>query len=50
VREDHALANFTAIKHMARNLIRRASSKGSLRLRRKAAAWSEEFLVSVIAA
>ena len=38
VRTDHAPANFTTIKHMAHNLLRTASSKDSLRLRRKVAA------------
>jgi predicted transposase YbfD/YdcC len=48
VRTDHAPANFTTIKHMALNLIRRAPGKDSMRLRRKVAAWDDEFLVSVI--
>jgi len=38
IRTDHAPANFTTIKHIALNLIRRASGKDSLRLRRKVAA------------
>ena len=50
VRTDHAPANFTTIKHIALNLIRRAKSKDSLRLRRKVAAWDDEFLASLIAA
>jgi predicted transposase YbfD/YdcC len=50
VRTDHAPANFTTIKHMAHNLIRRASGKDSMRLRRKVAAWDDEFLVSLVAA
>jgi predicted transposase YbfD/YdcC len=50
VRTDHAPANFTTIKHMAQNLIRRAPGKDSLRLKRKVAAWDDEFLVSLIAA
>ena len=36
IRTDHAPANFTTIKHMAQNLIRKAPGKDSLRLRRKA--------------
>ena len=48
VRTDHAPANFTTIKHIALNLIRRAKSKDSLRLRRKVAAWDDEFLASLI--
>jgi predicted transposase YbfD/YdcC len=49
VRTDHAPANFTTIKHMAHNLLRKASTKDSLRLRRKVAAWDDEFLASLIA-
>ena len=50
VRTDHAPANFTTIKHMALNLIRRAPGKDSFRLKRKVAAWDDEFLASLIAA
>ena len=50
VRIDHAPANFTTIKHMAHNLIRRAPGKDSLRLKRKVAAWDDDFLASLIAA
>ena len=50
LRTDHAPANFTTIKHMAHNLIRRAPSKDSIRLRRKAAGWDDEFLASFVAA
>lgn len=49
LRTDHAPANFTTIKHMAINLFRRASSKDSLRMRRKVAAWDDDFLASLIA-
>ena len=48
VRTDHAPANFTTIKHMAYNLLRQASGKDSLRLRRKVAAWDDDFLASII--
>ena len=50
VRTDHAPANFTTIKHMAHNLLRKASTKDSMRLRRKVAAWDDDFLTSLIAA
>jgi hypothetical protein len=43
-------ANITTLKHMAHNLIRKAPGKDSLRLKRKAAAWDDEFLVSLVAA
>ena len=48
VRTEHAPANFTTIKHMAHNLIRKAPGKDSLRVRRKVAAWDDEFLASLI--
>ena len=50
VRTDHAPANFTTLKHMATNLLRRAPSKHSLRARRKVAAWDDDFLATLIAA
>jgi predicted transposase YbfD/YdcC len=50
IRTDHAPANFTTLKHMAHNLIRKAPGKDSLRLRRKVAAWEDDFLASLIAA
>jgi predicted transposase YbfD/YdcC len=50
IRTDHAPANFTTIKHMAHNLIRKAPGKDSLRLKRKVAAWDDDFLASLIAA
>jgi predicted transposase YbfD/YdcC len=48
VRTDHAPANFTTIKHMAINLLRRPPGKQSLRGRRKAAGWDDEFLASLV--
>lgn len=50
VRTDHAPANFTTIKHMAHNLLRKAPGKDSFRLRRKVAAWDDDFLSSLIRA
>jgi predicted transposase YbfD/YdcC len=50
VRKDHAPANFTTLKHMAHNLIRKAPGKDSLRLKRKVAAWDDAFLISLVAA
>lgn len=50
VRTNHAPANFTTIKHMAHNLIRRAKGRDSFRLKRKIAAWDDDFLASLIAA
>ena len=49
VRTHHAPANFTTIKHMALNLLRNAPGKDSLRLRRKVAAWDDDFLANLFA-
>lgn len=48
LRTDHGAANFTTLKHMALNLIRRAPGKDSMRLKRKVAAWDDDFLATVI--
>ena len=48
VRTDHAPANFTTIKHMVLNLLRRPPGKQSLRGRRKAASWDDDFLASLL--
>jgi predicted transposase YbfD/YdcC len=48
VRTDHAPANFTTIKHMALNLLRRPAGKQSMRGKRKSASWDDEFLVSLL--
>jgi predicted transposase YbfD/YdcC len=48
VRTEHAPANFAAIKHMAQNLLRHAPGKNSLRSRRKAAGWDDDFLASLV--
>ena len=50
VRTDHAPANFTTLKQIALNLIRKAPGKDSIRLKRKVAAWDDDFLASLIAA
>jgi predicted transposase YbfD/YdcC len=49
VRIEHAPANFTTLKHMAHNLIRKAAGKHSFRLKRKIAAWDDDFLESLVA-
>ncbi len=46
---EHAPANFTTIKHVAHNLMRRSPAKDSMRLKRKIAAWDDNFLLSLIA-
>lgn len=50
IRTENAPANFTTIKHMAHNLLRIAPGKDSLRLRRKLAAWDDDYLASVVTA
>ncbi|MEI6558920.1 MAG: hypothetical protein WCO00_10985 [Rhodospirillaceae bacterium] len=50
VRTENAPADFTTPKHMAHNLIRKAPGMDSLRLRRKVAAWDDDFLASLNAA
>jgi hypothetical protein len=50
VRTENAPAYFTTLKHMAHNLTRRAPGKDSLRLRRKTAAWDDDYLASLVEA
>jgi predicted transposase YbfD/YdcC len=50
VRTEHAPANFTTLKHMAQNLIKKAPGKDSQRLKRKTAGWDDNFLASLVAA
>jgi predicted transposase YbfD/YdcC len=50
IRKNHAPANFTTVKHMAHNLLRKAPGKSSLRSRRKAAAWDDDFLATLVTA
>ncbi len=50
IRTEHAPANFTTLRHIAQNLYRKAPGKDSLRLRRKTAAWDDDFLVNLITA
>jgi predicted transposase YbfD/YdcC len=49
VREGNAAANFATLRHMAHNLARRAPGKMSIRARRKAAAWDDDYLLSLAA-
>ena len=48
IRRDNAPANFTTIKHMASNLLRRGKGKHSMRASRHLAAWNEDFLYSLL--
>src|SRR5712691_7172178 len=49
IRTQHAPANFTTLTHMAHNLIRKDAGKHSFRLKRKIAAWDDDFLASLVA-
>jgi predicted transposase YbfD/YdcC len=48
IRKGNAPANFTTIKHMAGNLMRQARGKHSMRVKRRLAAWDDEFLAGMI--
>lgn len=48
VRTDHAPANFTTIKHIAHNLLRRHTVNLSMTNKRLKAGWNEQFLLSLI--
>lgn len=48
VRTEHAPANFTTIKHIAHNLLRRHPAKLSMTTKRLKAGWNEQFLLSLI--
>jgi predicted transposase YbfD/YdcC len=48
LRTDNAPANFCTFKHMAQNLIRQAPGKASLRQKRMAAGWDDDFLASLV--
>ena len=48
IRTNHAPANITTLRHMACNLLRKAPGKSSLRARRKAAAWDDDFLKTLL--
>ena len=48
LRTAHGPKNMATIKHMAMNLLRRASDKDSLKTRRKAAAWNHNYLRAIV--
>jgi predicted transposase YbfD/YdcC len=48
LRTNHAPANFCTFKHMAHNLVRQAPGNASLRQKRMAAGWDDDFLASLI--
>lgn len=50
IRKDSAPANFATIKHMASNILRSSKGKLSMRQKRHAAAWDDDFLFDLITA
>jgi predicted transposase YbfD/YdcC len=48
IRKDGAPANFAVIKHMASNILRSSKSKQSMRQKRHAAGWDDDFLFELI--
>ena len=50
IRKKNAPANFTTVKHMATNLLRKAPGKHSLKSKRHMAAWDDAFLMQAIRA
>jgi hypothetical protein len=50
IRTENAPANFTTLKHVAHNLIRKAPGKDSLRLKHKTASWDDDILASLVVA
>jgi len=48
IRKKNAPANFATIKHMASNLLRRAPGKDSMRVKRRLAAWDDDFLATLL--
>lgn len=48
IRKDNAPHNASILKHMALNMLKKAPSRRSIRLKRKSAGWDNEFLQSVL--
>ena len=49
IRKENAPAHFATVKHMASNLLRQAPGKDSLRVKRKVAAWDDDYLAAIVA-
>ena len=49
IQKDHGPANFALLRRIAVNLIQRDTSKGSVRKKRKRAAWNEDALLTILA-
>ena len=50
VRKKNAPGNFSTVKHMAMNMLRRMPGKHSLKSKRQIAAWDDSFLTQIITA
>ena len=48
LRTDNGQQNMATIKHMAMNLLRSATGKDSLKVRRKIAGWDHKYLKALI--
>jgi predicted transposase YbfD/YdcC len=49
IQKDHGPANFALLRRIAVNLLQRDTSKGSVRKKRKRAAWNEDALLTILA-
>jgi predicted transposase YbfD/YdcC len=50
IRKDHGPENFALLRRIAVNLLQQDTSKGSLRKKRKRAAWNDDALLSILTA
>lgn len=50
IRKDHGPANFALLRRIAINLIKQDTSRGSIRKKRKRAAWNDNALLTILAA
>jgi predicted transposase YbfD/YdcC len=48
IRKDHGPANFAFLRRIAVNLIKQDTSKGSIRKKRKRAAWNDDTLLTIL--
>jgi len=48
VRKDHGAENFSRMRRLTANLLRRAEGKASIRCKRKCCGWSTEFLAKAL--
>ena len=48
LRKGHGARNMAIVRHFALNLVRAVSDKRSIKLRRKKAGWSTDYLASIL--